>query len=215
LFGTKRACALHDAIVAGRLRKLAGKIDAVHAWPMGALRTLKAAKRLGIPTFLERPNAHTRFAYEVVAKECEKLGLSMPRGHEHAFKEDWLKIEEEEYRLADYLLCPSDFVARTFLDRGFPPAKLVRHQYGFDEATFYTPPSRRPSDEPFTMLFAGGCAPRKGLHYALEAWINSSAHKNGRFLVAGGFIPGYAEKLAPWLSHRVSKFSDIDATWRT
>ena len=52
------------------------------------------------------------------------------------------------------------------------------------------------------MLFVGGCAPRKGLHYALEAWLRSPASNTGRFLIAGAFVPGYAEKLAPMLSHR-------------
>src|SRR5207244_3482788 len=47
----------------------------------------------------------------------------------------------------------------------------------------------------------GGCAPRKGLHYALEAWLQSSAHHTGQFLIAGAFVPGYAERLAPLLSH--------------
>ena len=32
----------------------------------------------GIPTVLERPNAHTRFAYEVVRRECERLGIELP-----------------------------------------------------------------------------------------------------------------------------------------
>src|SRR4051812_36765542 len=50
--------ALHDWIVSRRLQKMAGSIDVVHTWPLGARRTLKTAKRLGIPTFLERPNAH-------------------------------------------------------------------------------------------------------------------------------------------------------------
>ena len=35
--------------------------------------------------------------------------------HEHAYHEDFLRIEEAEYDLADFLLCPSDFVRRTFL----------------------------------------------------------------------------------------------------
>lgn len=59
LLGSRRAFALHDAIVARRLRKLAGQVDIVHTWPLGALRTLKAARDLGIPTVLERPT-HTR-----------------------------------------------------------------------------------------------------------------------------------------------------------
>lgn len=199
--GTRRMCSLHDAIVARKLKRLAGKIDVVHVWPLGALRTLKQAKRLGIPTVMERPNAHTRFAYEIVKKECEKLGISMPPGHEHDYNPAILAHEEEEYELADYLLCPSDFVARTFLERGFPAAKLLRHQYGFNEKQFYSDPKARAQHKGLTVLFAGGCAPRKGLHYALDAWLQSSAHKQGTFLIAGGFIPGYAERLAAQLAH--------------
>ena len=93
---------------------MAGQIDVVHTWPLGAMRTLKTAARLGIPTFLERPNAHTKFAYEVVQEECHRLGITMPPGHEHAYNEKFLRHEEAEYALADHLLCPSDFVARTF-----------------------------------------------------------------------------------------------------
>ncbi len=118
--GTMRALAWHDHIVARRLRKLAGQIDIVHTWPDAALETLQAARELGIPTVLERPNAHTRYAYEAVQRESARLGIVLPPNNEYAFKADVLKKEEEEYRLADYILCPSDFVVRTFLDRGFP-----------------------------------------------------------------------------------------------
>jgi glycosyltransferase involved in cell wall biosynthesis len=51
------------------------------------------------------------------------------------------------------------------------------------------------------MLFCGDAAVRKGVHFALEAWLRSSAHQNGTFLIAGGFLPAYAEKLRPMLSH--------------
>ncbi len=46
------------------------------------------------------------------------------------------------------------------------------------------------------MIFVGVCAVRKGLHYALEAWLRSPASKDGTFLIAGGFLPDYQEKLA-------------------
>ena len=89
------------SIVARRLEKLAGKIDIIHAWPLGALETLKTAARLGIPTVLERCNAHTGFAMEVVQKECDRLGIVLPPDHEHAYNAEKLRKEEEEYRLAD------------------------------------------------------------------------------------------------------------------
>jgi glycosyltransferase involved in cell wall biosynthesis len=51
------------------------------------------------------------------------------------------------------------------------------------------------------MLFVGVCAVRKGLHYALEAWLRSPAHQDGTFLIAGAFLPDYQKKLAPMLAH--------------
>jgi glycosyltransferase involved in cell wall biosynthesis len=201
LLGTVRACALHDFIVARRIEKLAGQIDIIHTWPLGALLTLRTAAKLGIPTVLERPNAHTRFAYEIVQKECERIGVALPRNHEHAYKADVLRREEAEYRLASRLLCPSDFVYKSFLDRGYTAENLARHIYGFDEKRYYPDASARRSQKGLTALFVGVCAVRKGLHFALEAWLQSPAHQDGNFLIAGEFLPAYAEKLSSLLAH--------------
>ncbi|MBB6142873.1 glycosyltransferase involved in cell wall biosynthesis [Silvibacterium bohemicum] len=201
LIGSKRAMALHDSIVSRRIKAMASEIDIVHTWPQGALRTIEAAKSFGIPTVLERCNAHTRFSYEVVRRECERLGVSLPNGHESAFNEDVLRVEEEEFRRADRLLCPSEFVAKTFLDRGFSPGQLARHTYGFDEKVYYPSSEPREPRQGLTMLFVGVCAVRKGVHYALEAWLKSSASETGTLLIAGEFLPAYAEKLKSMLSH--------------
>lgn len=197
----KRAFAIHDLVVSRRLEALAGQIDIVHTWPQGALLTLQAAARLRIPAVLERPNAHTRFAYKVVRTECDRLGIALPANHEHSYNENVLEKEEAEFQLATRLLCPSDFVVRSFLDLGFPRERLVRHQYGFDEHVYFPASAHRSETAELTMLFVGGCAPRKGLHYALEAWLKSSACDAGRFLIAGAFVPGYAERLSSLLSH--------------
>jgi len=199
LLGSARTLALHDHIVARRLEKLATEIDIVHTWPMGSLQTLKTAKRLGIPTVLERPNCYTRYVYEAVQRECDRLGVVLPADHENAHKELVLKREEQEYRLATKLLCPSDFVMKTFLDAGYPREQLVRHQYGFDDEVF-RPGSQGRDARGLTMLFVGLCSPKKGLHYALEAWLKSPAHREGKFLIAGEFLPAYAEKLQPMLA---------------
>jgi len=163
VLGRIRPFALHDWLVARQLEELKDKIDIIHTWPLGARRTLQEAARLRIPTVLERPNAYTRFAYEVVAKECARLGMTMPSNHEHAFQEDVLRIEQAEYELANFLLCPSDFVKRTFLDAGYPGEKLLRHQYGFDEGAFTASARTSAPDKGLKMLFVGGAAPRKGV----------------------------------------------------
>ncbi len=201
LVGTMRAVDLHDRVVARRIEKLAEQIDIIHTWPLGALRTLEAAAKLGIPTVLERPNANTRFAMEVVQKECERLGVTLPPDHEHAFNAEKLQKEEAEYRLATRLLCPCDFVVKTFLDKGYAREKLARHIYGYDEKVYRPGNEARDPNRGLTMLFVGVCAVRKGVHFALEAWLKSPASKDGTFLIAGEFLPGYQEKLAPMLAH--------------
>ena len=201
LLGSMRAAALHDHIVARRIEKLAGQIDIIHAWPLGALETLKTAAKLGIPTVLERCNAHTGFALEVVKKECERLGVALPPNHEHAYNAEKVQKEEAEYKLATRLLCPSEFTVQTFLDKGYPRTQLARHIYGYDEKVYYPASEPRDPQRPLRMLFVGVCAVRKGVHFALEAWLRSPASREGTFLIAGEFLPAYAEKLAPMLAH--------------
>jgi glycosyltransferase involved in cell wall biosynthesis len=201
MLGVMRALALHDRIVAQRIKKLHGKVDIIHVWPAAAVETLKTAKKLGIPTVLERPNAHTRFAFETVGREFQRLGIIMPPDDEYSFKADLLNREEEEYRLADYILCPSDFTVRTFLDQGIPPEKLKRHIYGYDEKAYFPNRRKQVSSKGLDVLFVGVCAVRKGVHFALESWLNSPASRNGTFRIAGGFLPAYAEHLSSMLSH--------------
>jgi glycosyltransferase involved in cell wall biosynthesis len=197
--GHRRAFALHDALVARALQSLADQVDVVHVWPQGAKRTLVTARQLGIPTVLERPNAHTRLAYDVVRKESDRLGVELPADHEHAFNADVLRLEEEEFALADFLLCPSDFVLESFVEQGFEREKLLRHLYGYDESRFF--PTAERESGPFRMLFVGVAAVRKGLHFALEAWLRSPASREGTFTIAGEILPSYGAKLATMLSH--------------
>ena len=201
ILGSRRAFWLHDYIVSKRLEALADSIDVIHVWPLGALRTLAVAQRLGIPTVMERPNAHSRFAQEAVRAEGKRIGVELPPGHEHAYNDDILRQEEEEYRRSFRLLCPSDFVQKTFRDQGYASEHLLRHIYGYDQATYFPPPEPRQASRGLTALFVGVCAVRKGVHFALEAWLNSPAHRDGKFLIAGEFLPAYEAKLAHLLSH--------------
>ena len=211
--GRVRALTLHDRLVAAALPRMAREIDVVHAWPLGALETLRTARRLGIPTVLERPNAHTRFAYETVRMESERLGVALPPDHEHAYNAEILAREEAEYAAADLLLCPADFVVRTFLDQGFPANRLVRHAYGYDAGQF-SPAASRPAGEGLTALFVGVCAVRKGLHFGLEAWLQSPASRTGRFLIAGEFLPSTPRSWPRCSRTRASRCSAIGAMSR-
>jgi glycosyltransferase involved in cell wall biosynthesis len=129
------------------------------------------------------------------------LGVTLPPNDEYFYREDVLAKEEEEFSTTDFLLCPSDFVVKTFLNNGFPREKLLRHIYGVDETVFYPNKGARDPTKEFTMLFVGVAAVRKGVHFALEAWLKSPASKSGKFLIVGDFLPAYAERLSSMLSH--------------
>ncbi len=198
--GVTNASRLHDHIVARRLERLAGQVDIVHTWPRGALQTLKVAKRLGIPTVLERPNAHTRYCYEAVAKECARIGVSLPH-REYRFDEPALALEQSEFDAADRLLCPGAFPEQSFLDLGFRPERLARHAYGFDEDRYFPDTKPRDASRPFIGLFVGVDAVRKGLHLALQAWLASPAPASGQFLIAGHLSAEFRQKFSAELSH--------------
>jgi glycosyltransferase involved in cell wall biosynthesis len=194
------SCRLHDWIVARRLEAIADQVDIVHCWPLGSLETLRTAQRLGVPAVLERPNAHTRFCYETVANECERIGMSLPH-HEYQRDEAVLLREEAEFQAAFGLLCPGAFPEKSFVDRGFSVGKLLRHSYGFDEDRYFPSPSNHDREKKFVALFVGVDAVRKGLHLALEAWLTSPASRNGTLLVAGELTPEFKIRFADKLSN--------------
>jgi glycosyltransferase involved in cell wall biosynthesis len=200
LLGKGRALALHDHIVARKLEKLAGQVDVVHVWPCAALETIKTAKMLGIPTLLERPNAHTRLCYEVVAAECKRIGIQTPHGDYQA-NDAVLAREEAEFEACDFLLCASEFAATSFLDRGFQEEKILRHRYGFDETKYFPETALREPEKKFTALFVGVDAVRKGLHFATKAWLGSPASKDGTFFIAGELTEEYKQRFAAELSN--------------
>jgi glycosyltransferase involved in cell wall biosynthesis len=200
--GRQRAYRYHDRRVAWALRRGAGQIDVAHLWPRATLATAAAAKRMGARTIREAPNTHTAFAYERVAEENAKLGLEAVAGHSHEGAAEVLRLEEREYDAADMVAVLSPYVRQTFLDRGFTEDRLGLHGYGFDPGRFPEPGDVTSIEgEGLRAVFVGRCEPRKGLHYALEAWIESGAAERGTFTICGNFYPGYREVLEPRLSN--------------
>lgn len=205
LLGRWRSLELHDRIVARHLLRIGDRdqVDVVHCWPSGALNTLRVARKLGIKTVLERPSAHTGYVFRVTEDECRRLGIKLNRSHYAAFNERVLAREESEFAAADRLLCPSEFVARSFLEKGFRKERLLRHQYGFDPLFFSAAKADFDNRDasPFTMVYVGDCFPLKGLHLALQAWVESQASKTGKFLICGQFVPQYKRLLRDYLAH--------------
>ena len=109
VLGRDRALAWHDRLAARAVVRRSPEV--VHVWPLAATRTIAAASGCGIRSYREVPNTHTAHAYEVVARESARLGLTPRAGASHAADPVRLATEEQEWATATALLVPSDAVA--------------------------------------------------------------------------------------------------------
>jgi glycosyltransferase involved in cell wall biosynthesis len=155
-----------DRVASRFLRK--GSFDLFHGWSGEALRSLRVAKEIGIPSVLEVPTWHRHKGNVVPYKTETELQMeSAP------LPQRWLNRllisrhqSLEEYELADLLLVLSRKAEETFVFAGFPKSKLFRMSRGVDVERF------RPGPSPpvFRALFVGALIKRKGVHLLLEAW---------------------------------------------
>ena len=69
----------------------------------------------------------------------------------------------------DYVFTASNFVAQSFLARGFKPEQLLPHPRPLNLAAFKPAAGPRPKDRPLTIIHTGALCLRKGTPYLLEA----------------------------------------------
>lgn len=114
-----------------------------------------------------RGSCHIDFQNKVLREEYEKLGFTF---NSRSFVTE---REKFEYQKADYLLVPSEFARKTFLERGFAPSKVKRIWLGADKKKFFPPPSFK-KEGPLKVFYFGSISIRKGILYLLEATKNFS-----------------------------------------
>ena len=152
-------------------RELArGGYDLFHGWSGESVRTLRAARRLGVPGVIEIPTWHRN-------KGKDKPVRLTKSERERAEARGWQGMKNrllvtrqqvlEEYDLADLILVLSEKAEETFLAAGIAREKLFRHQRGVDVVRF-TPAPQPP--EKFAAVFVGALIKRKGVHHLLEVW---------------------------------------------
>jgi glycosyltransferase involved in cell wall biosynthesis len=145
-----------------------GGYDLFHSWSGDCLLSLRAAKKLRIPSVIEIPTWH---------RDRSKLKPVEPFGDGSGTLAWWwrkgksgLLLERkrfiEEYQLADLLIVLSDMAAETFRVQGFPADKLFYLPRGVDVERFK--PGPRPPV--FRAIFSGALIERKGIHHLLQAW---------------------------------------------
>lgn len=137
-----------------------GHYDFFHSWSGDSLRSLRVAKKRGIPSILEIPTWHRDGGNQ------RRPRVSRSPGH---WKDNLLVDRNqilEEYELADLLLVFSRKAAESFRVQGFAEEKLFYLPNGVDVERFK--PGARPPI--FRAIFSGALIERKGIQVVLEAW---------------------------------------------
>lgn len=176
-------------------RELArGDFDLFHGWSGECVRSLREARRRGIPSLIEIPTWHR---HKGKAKPARLTKTERERAEAAGFaglKNRLLVTRQqmlEEYDLADRILVLSEKAEETFVAAGIAREKLIRHQRGVDVERF-TPAPAPP--EKFVAVFVGALIERKGVHHLLKAWHKLRLKKAELVLVGS-----VHEEMRPWL----------------
>ena len=74
---------------------------------------------------MERGSTHILFQNEILKEEYDLLGLkpNLPSSH-------IIEVEQEEYKIADHIMVPSEFAKSTFIKKALMVQKLVKYLMG-------------------------------------------------------------------------------------
>ncbi len=146
-----------------------GRYDILHTWSGDCVRTLRTARRLGVPSVLEIPTWHRnkgKVKKDITWSEIQRDAAKFPKSFLNRFLITRQQVMEE-YSLATVILVLSEKAKETFLVAGLPEEKLFLTSRGVDPDEF-TPADSAP--EKFRAIFVGSLSRRKGVQPLIEAW---------------------------------------------
>ena len=153
----------------GALEVASGKYDFFHGWSGESVRTLREARKRGIPGIIEIPTWHRNKGKDKPARLTKsERERAAARGLQGALNRLLISRQQqlEEYDLASLILVYSECARDTFLAAGVTPEKLFYIPLATDIERF------TPGEAPgiFRAVYVGAMIKRKGVHQLLEAW---------------------------------------------
>lgn len=169
---------IFDLLVASSLKSPEFKNEIFHGWNLSSYRSIKKANELGYTTAVERSCPHIDTQMEIIKKEMELLGVE-----NKLTSKSKVKMMKKEYEVSDFIITPSSYTRKSFIDKGFDPKKVISVPLSLEKQT-YTPKKERNYDDTIKVLFIGGNFYRKGLFYLLKAW-ESLSPSNAELIIKG------------------------------
>lgn len=194
---------LFDAWVSTRLPHA----DIFYSWTHHALWSLRAAKRNGMRTIVERANVHPLTYNRILEREYAQRGLSPRRYPHHPLI---LKKLLRELAEADYLAVTSEFTKQSLLENGIAEQRILFTPLGVDLDSFTPAVAPRP-DDIFRVVYVGQLCVRKGLPYLLAAWQKLSL-QHAELVLVGDVVAELRDELHGYLDRnptiRLRQYTD-------
>ena len=183
-----------DRQTAGRLT---GAEGAVYCYEDSAQTTFERAGQLGLARIYELPITYHRAKREILQQELSRypevaeFAMALTEPAEKEARKD------EELKMAEIVVCPSDAVRDSVQNRLPVTAKFLTLPYGCDTTVNPKVWSEADFDGPLRIIFAGTLGPRKGVHTLFEA-ISKVPARSVAPRLAGRWAPGFRE----WVTKR-------------
>lgn len=146
---------------------------------VGLISGSKAQKK-GMIYICDRGCTHMAWSEKILKEEYEILGLP-PRVRPRTYER-----EIAEYKQADLIIVPAQFVADTFIKEGISADKIAVVPYGVNLSIFSK--VSEPVKNAFDVLFVGNISARKGVTYLIEGFKRAKI-KNKKLKLVGVIAP--------------------------
>jgi glycosyltransferase involved in cell wall biosynthesis len=149
------------------VRRGLGDAHGVYVFNSAGLEVLEAARATGRRTVLEQTIAPRRIENQLLQREMRRFPDWQGPMETDSALTDYCDREEAEWKLADLILCGSEFVRDGIIKRGGPADRCVVLPYGVDSQFGLGP--RAEHGGPLRVLVVGTVSLRKGSPYVLAA----------------------------------------------
>lgn len=150
----------------------AGRATCLYGCEHASVESFKRQKAEGGYNVLWQVIAHHRTVYRLLREEYEIFPDAVTANQRHLFAiEPRINArKDEQYALADLIVCNSEFSRQTFIEAGVPAHKLLAIPTGCPPVTADASAPRQTLQGAMVFLCAGSQSIRKGIPYLIEAW---------------------------------------------
>jgi glycosyltransferase involved in cell wall biosynthesis len=180
---TETAVAIRAArdFSAGVVRNGFGAAGGFYGISGECLEQLEAARAQGLWTAVEQIIAPRASVDRLVAAEADRFPDWEPTIEDDLLSGAYAAREIAEWKAADIIICPSEFVRDGIGEAGGPTEKCVVVPYGIDTGFRLQPRLPHP-ERPLHVLTVGAVGLRKGAPYVLEAARRMGKEANFRMV---------------------------------